>query len=78
MFQQRSLFLIIFSIDFDIVPSQSTVISPDMFCNYQVNLENTTNLNSILYGGEIFKKFWKGGEPYMGGLSILRGDLITP
>ena len=28
-------------------------------------------------GGGIFKTFEKGGKPYMGGLSILWGDLIT-
>ena len=28
--------------------------------------------------GETFNIFGKGGEPYMGGLSILWEDLITP
>ena len=27
-------------------------------------------------GGDI-QYFWEGGEPYMGGLGILLGDLIT-
>ena len=33
---------------------------------------------SAAFEGEIFKFFWKGGALYMGGLSILWEDLITP
>ena len=32
----------------------------------------------VAFKGEIFNIFEKGGEPYMGGLSILWGDFITP
>ena len=39
-----------------------------MFRDYQINLENTANLNSSLSGGEIFKSFGKRGEPYTAGL----------
>ena len=39
-----------------------------MFCDYQVNLGNTANLNSTLYEGKIFYISGKGGEPYMGGI----------
>ena len=38
------------------VPSQSTLISQEVFRGNQVNLENTTNLNSSLLGVEIFGK----------------------
>ena len=31
---------------FDSVPSQSTLTSQEAFCDYQINLGNTTNLNS--------------------------------
>ena len=37
----------------------------------------TLDING-LRGWEIFKFFWKGGEPYMGGDSTLWGDLKTP
>ena len=33
---------------FNAVPSQSTLISQEVFCDYQINLGNTTNLNSSL------------------------------
>ena len=40
------LFLNIFSIYFDTVLSQSMIILQEVFCDYQVNIENITNLNS--------------------------------
>ena len=54
-----------------------------MFCDYQINLANATNLNSSLSsgwgggggGGEIFNISGKGGAPYMKGPGILLGDL---
>ena len=32
---------------------QSTLISQDVFCDYQINLGSTANLNSIFNGGDI-------------------------
>ena len=49
-----------------------------MYPGYQINLRNNANLKQQPLKGEIFKIFGKGGEPYMGGLRILWGDLITP
>ena len=52
-----------------------------MFCDYQINLGNATNLNSSLSSGwgggegEIFNISGKGGAPYMKGPGILLGDL---
>ena len=40
------LFLNIFSICFDTVLSQSMITLQEVFCDYQVNIENITNLNS--------------------------------
>ena len=40
------LFLNIFSIYFDTVLSQSMIILQEVFCDYQVNIENIPNLNS--------------------------------
>ena len=48
-----------------------------MICDYQINLENATNLSSSVLGVGDIQYFWKGGEPYIGGLGILLGDLIT-
>ena len=67
---------------FSTIPSQSTLLSQEVFCDYQINSGNTTNLNKAFKGGEgggeIFNISGKGGgEPYMRGLCILLGDLIT-
>ena len=35
------------------------------------------HVSAAFKGGDI-QNFWQGGEPYMIGLSILWGDLITP
>ena len=40
------LFLNIFSICFDTVLSQNMITLQEVFCDYQVNIENITNLNS--------------------------------
>ena len=48
-----------------------------MFHDYQINLENSTNLNSSLQGGDT-QNIWDGGGTHIWGLSILWGDLITP
>ena len=45
-FSVEILFLNIFSIYFDTVLSQSMIILREVFRDYQVNIENTTNLNS--------------------------------
>ena len=43
-----------------------------MFCDYQINLGNTTNIANTSVEGvrEIFNISGKEGEPYMGGLGI--------
>ena len=48
-----------------------------MFRDYQVNLENTTNLNSSTEGWRYSIYLGRGEEPYVGGLDILLRDLIT-
>ena len=68
----------IFSIDLILfVPSQIFLISQKIFCDYQVNLGNTTNLNSSPEGWRYSINLGRGEEPYVGGLGILLGDLIT-
>ena len=64
IFRQRFLFLNIFSIN--TVPSQSTLISHEVFHDCQVSLENNTNLTTA-FKGDVFKIFGKVGEPYMEG-----------
>ena len=54
------------------------LISQEMFRDYQVNLGKHCQSKQQPLRGDIFKSFGKRGEPYMGGLSILWGDLITP
>ena len=47
--KRKYLFLYIFSIDLAFtIPNQSTLISQEVFCDYQSNLGNTANLNSKL------------------------------
>ena len=53
-------------------PRQSTLVSQKVFCDYQINLE----INSSFEGGR-YSIFLRRGRPYMGGLGILLGDLIT-
>ena len=45
-----------------------------MFCNYQINLENTTIAPK---GGGDIQYFWEEGKTLFGGLGMLPGDLIT-
>ena len=44
--------------------SSIDLISQEVFCDCQINLGNTDNLTSSLYGG-IFNISRKEGEPYM-------------
>ena len=37
-------------------------MSQEVICNYQVNLENATNLSSSLLGVGDIQYFWKGGR----------------
>ena len=56
--------------------SESTLISQEVCCDYQINLGNTT-IAAFKGRGEILNISRKGGEPYMEGLGILLGILIT-
>ena len=42
------------------VSSQSTLILQEVFRDYQINLENTANLSSSLWGGDIQKILERG------------------
>ena len=61
MFQQRSLFLNIFSIDFDTVPSQSTVTSPDVSQLPSQFRKHHQSKQHPLRGGDI-QKILEGGR----------------
>ena len=51
---------------FNTVLIQSTLISQEVFRDYQVNLENTANLSSSHWRGDI-QGFWEGGRTLYGG-----------
>ena len=51
---------------FNTNPSQSTVVSQDVFRDCQVNLENTANLKAAFKGGDIWN-FWEEGRTLHGG-----------
>ena len=57
---------------FFFVPSQSTLISQEVFFDYQISLGNTTNLNSSLLGG-IFNISGKGKNLRWGDLTFYWG-----
>ena len=57
-FSNLSFFVFVFY-KFLRVPSQNTLISQEVFCDYQINLGNTTNLNSINISGEGGRTLYK-------------------
>ena len=47
-----------------------------MFCDYQVNLGNTTNLNSSTEGWRYSIYLGRGEKPYVGGLDNHLGTML--